>query len=74
MANGKHVVPRANGGWAVRNTGAAKATRVFDTQAAAITFGRNAARKDGVEFYVHRQDGTIRERGSYGRDPHPPKG
>lgn len=74
MAANKHVVPRPNGEWAVRNSGASKATKVFGTQADAIKFGRNAARRDGVEFYVHRKDGTIRERDSYGRDPMPPKG
>jgi adenine/guanine phosphoribosyltransferase-like PRPP-binding protein len=68
------VVPRPNGEWAVRSSGAAKATKVFGTQAAAIRFGRNAAKKDGVEFYVHRKDGTIRERDSYGRDPVASKG
>lgn len=74
MAANKHVVPRPNGEWAVRSSGASKATKVFETQAAAIKFGRNAARKDGVEIYIHRKDGTIRERDSYGRDPMPPKG
>ena len=74
MANGKHVVPRPHGEWAVRNTGAARASKTFNTQAAAIAYGRDAARKDGVELYVHRVDGTIRERNSYGKDPHPPKG
>ncbi len=74
MGKGKHVVPRPNGEWAVRNTGAARATKVFDTQAEAIRFGRDAARRDRVEFYVHRRDGTIRERDSYGADPNPPKG
>lgn len=74
MANGKHVVSRPRGGWAVRNTGAAKASKIFDTQDAAIKYGRSAARKDGVELYVHRTDGTIGERSSYGKDPHPPKG
>jgi len=74
VAANKHVVPRPNGAWAVRNSGAAKATKVFDTQADAIKFGRSAARKDGVEFYVHRKDGTIRERDSYGRDPVASKG
>ncbi|MFC5343553.1 DUF2188 domain-containing protein [Brevundimonas staleyi] len=74
MSAGKHVVPRPNGEWAVRNSGAAKATKVFGTQAEAIKFGRSIARRDGVEFYVHRKDGTIRERDSYGRDPYPPKG
>lgn len=70
----KHVVPRPKGEWAVRNSGASRATKVFETQKEAIKFGREAARKDGVEFYVHRKDGTIRERDSYGRDPHPPRG
>jgi len=74
MAAGKHVVPRPNGEWAVRNSGASRATRVFETQNDAIKFGRQAARKEGTEFYVHRKDGTIRERDSYGRDPFPPKG
>jgi len=74
MAIGKHVVPRPNGRWAVRNSGAAKATKVFETQAAAVAFGRDAARRDGVEFYLHRKDGTIGSRDSYGKDAHPPKG
>lgn len=74
MAAGKHVVPRPNGEWAVRNSRAARATRVFDTQAEAIKFGRDAARREGVELYIHREDGTIQARASYGRDPHPPKG
>lgn len=74
MAEGKHVVPRPHGEWAVRNSGAAKATKVFDTQAEAIKFGRSAARKEGVEFYVHRRDGTIGQRDSYRDDPSPPKG
>jgi Uncharacterized protein conserved in bacteria (DUF2188) len=74
MAANKHVVPRPNGEWAVRSSGAARAIKVFDTQADAIKFGRNAARRDGVEFYVHRKDGTIRERDSYGRDPAASKG
>lgn len=74
MAVGKHVVPRPNGEWAVRNSGAARATKVFDTQAEAIKFGRDAARREGAELYIHREDGTIRTRDSYGRDPHPPKG
>ena len=67
MAAGKHVVPRPHGEWAVRNSGAAKATKVFDTQAEAVAFGREAARRDGVELYVHRKDGTVGERDSYRR-------
>jgi len=69
----KHVVPRPAGGWAVKNSGAARATRTFDTQAEAIKFGRSAAKKDNAEFYVHGKDGTIKQKDSYGRDPLPPK-
>jgi hypothetical protein len=36
--------------------------------------GRAAAKKDGVEHLIHKKDGTIGDRNSYGNDPHPPKG
>jgi hypothetical protein len=36
--------------------------------------GRNIARKDNAEFYLHNKQGQIRERDSYGSDPYPPKG
>lgn len=71
--NSRHVVPRQDG-WAVKKSGAAKASKTFTNQADAIKYGRTQAKKDGGELYVHRKDGTIRERDSYGNDPHPPKG
>lgn len=74
MSKNQHVVPSSNGGWSVRSTGAARATKTFPTQNAAIRLGRALARKDGSELYIHRSDGTIRDRSSYGRDPFPPKG
>jgi hypothetical protein len=73
MAKNQHVVPSPNGGWSVRHSGAARATRTFDSQSAAIDFARQKARREGSELYVHRSDGTIRERNSYGNDPHPPR-
>lgn len=69
----QHVVPR-DGKWAVRRSGSDKATRLFDTQRQAIAQGREIARKQGTELYIHGRDGRIRERDSYGRDPYPPKG
>lgn len=72
-ATSKHVVPNLSGGWAVRNSGATRASRTFDTQAAAVKYGRDAARKTHAELYVHGKDGTIKGRNSYGRDPYPPK-
>jgi len=68
----QHVVPR-NGSWAVRRTGAERATKLFETQKEAIDHARTIARKENTELFVHRKDGTIRERNSYGNDPFPPK-
>jgi len=70
---GQHVVPNTKGGWSVRKTGAARATKSFDTKSEAIDYARNLARKQAGEFYVHSKDGTIRDRATYGRDPLPPR-
>jgi len=67
-----HVVPRDDG-WAVKKEGASRASKTFEKQADAIKYAREHARNDKSELFVHRQDGTIRERSSYGNDPCPPK-
>ncbi len=68
----QHVVPSTSGGWAVRKTGSERASKVFSTQQEAITHARQIAKKEKSELYVHKKDGTIRERNSYGQDPFPP--
>ena len=72
-SKGQHVVPR-NGKWAIRRSGSDKATKIFDTQKEAIVQGRRIARNQGTELYIHGRDGRIRDRDSYGHNPHPPKG
>ena len=69
----QHVVPHENG-WAVRGAGAERATRIFDTQAEAIQSARSTAINQRSEMFIHRANGQIRERNSYGNDPYPPKG
>ena len=69
----RHVVPSASGGWAVRQSGAERASRVFDNQQKAVEYARTLAKKEHSELYVHGKDGTIKGRNSYGRDPYPPK-
>lgn len=69
----QHVVP-ASRGWAVKTAGAEKATRVFETQREAIQAGREIAVNNKSELLIHGRDGRIREKNTYGRDPHPPKG
>ena len=58
--NSKHVVPSPSGGWAVKSSGAARASRTFSTQAEAVKYGREAAKKSQSELYVHGRDGTIK--------------
>ena len=69
----KHVVPSMSGGWAVRNSGSFRASRVFDTQSEAVAFGRQVAKMEATELFIHRRDGTIQSRRSYGNDPFPPR-
>lgn len=70
---GQHVVP-SSGKWSVRKAGASRASGTFRTQEEAIDNAREKARREGTELYIHGRDGRIRERNSFGRDPHPPKG
>jgi hypothetical protein len=67
-----HVVPHPDG-WGVKKEGASRASRVFNTQAEAIDYARDQAKRDHSELFVHGEDGRIRQRDSYGNDPCPPK-
>jgi hypothetical protein len=73
MKKDQHVVANPRGGWSVRHTGAARATRVFESQKDAVDYARGIARKKSSELYIHRRDGTIKEKSSYGKDPFPPR-
>lgn len=69
----QHVVPH-KGRWAVRGAGSQRASSTHRTQKEAIRSARNTAIKQKTEVVVHRPDGQIRDRNSYGNDPYPPKG
>ena len=67
-----HVEPRESG-WAVVREGSERATSVHPTQAEAAKEGRDIARRDKTEFFLHAQDGRIREHNSYDVEPSPVK-
>jgi uncharacterized protein YdaT len=69
----QHVVPHPDG-WAVKAEGAGRATRVTGTQREAMEVAREIAKNQGSERIVHGENGRIRQKNSYGNDPHPPKG
>jgi len=69
-----HVVPsKKDGGWAVKKAGAVRASKKFGTKSEAVKYARELSRSEHSELYIHRQDGTIQDRNSYGNDPFPPR-
>ena len=69
-----HVVSSPDGGWAVLREGAERASKRFNTKEDAVRYARSICQGERVPLVVHRSDGTIREKNSYGNDPHPPRG
>jgi hypothetical protein len=70
MSNKKnvHVVPHGDK-WAVKTEGNTRATAVAATQTAATAAARQIAIKREGEVFIHRPNGQIRDRNSYGNDP-----
>lgn len=64
----QHVVPRGDK-WAVKGAGNERATSLHETQAEAAAAAREIARNQKSELFIHRPDGRIRDRDSYGPDP-----
>ena len=73
MGKNQHVVP-ADDQWGVRGEGNTRLTSRHRTQGEAEHAAREIARRERSEVVIHRPDGRIRDRNSYGRDPFPPEG
>lgn len=67
-----HVVP-ANSGWAVKKSGSIRASRTFDSKPEAVEYGRELSKNEKTELYIHKSNGMIQDRRSFGNDPNPPK-
>lgn len=61
-----HVVPSSSG-WSVRKSGAVRALRIFDTKDKAIHYGREISKLEKTELYIHKKNGMIQDRNSYGK-------
>lgn len=68
----QHVVPH-QGKWAVKGENNSRATSVHNTQSEAIDKARDIAINQRSEVVIHRPNGQIRDKDSYGNDPCPPK-
>lgn len=73
MGKNQHVVPH-NGKWGVRGAGNSKVTKTANTQQEAINTAREIAKNQQSEMIVHRPNGQIRDKNSYGNEPFPPRG
>lgn len=73
MAKQVHVV-KNDGQWKVKQDNATRSSGNFSTQREAFERAREIARNQREEVSVHRKDGTIRDKYSYGNDPYPPRG
>lgn len=73
MGKNQHVVPNDDG-WGVRGEGNERLTSIHDTQAEAEAAAREIAINQRSEVVIHRPDGRIRDKNSYGHDPFPPRG
>lgn len=71
--NNQHVVPNKGKGWGVRGEGNERLTIITETQREAIQKAVEIAKNQHGEVVIHRRDGTIRDKDSYGNDPFPPK-
>lgn len=72
MGKDQHVVPYDDK-WAVRGAGNKRVSSICDTQSEAIDLAREIAINQRSEVVIHRPDGRIRDKDSYGKDPFPPK-
>jgi len=65
-----HIVsnPTGDGKWSLLREGVDRSIKVFQTQREAIDHARKFVdRKDSTELFIHRADGMIQEKRSYGQ-------
>ena len=72
--NNVHVTPAPNGGWQVVEATTGRVLATFRTQQEARNYATNVAKANSKEMFVHGKNGRIRERNTFGNDPHPPRG
>lgn len=64
LEEGEHVVAHENG-WAVRSSGARRASDVYDTKAEAIKRAKEIAENKGTYLTIFKQNGFVQEKLSY---------
>lgn len=74
MTKQLHIVSnQKRGGWDAKRPNAERASKHFDNKDEAMGWGRNLAKKEGLELVPHKKDGKIQNPNSYGSDHCPPR-
>ena len=74
MGKNVHIThDKDNKRWNVKDEGATRPTSTHRTQSDAVDAGRDRARDHRSELVIHDRNNRIRDKDSYGNDPHPPK-
>ena len=68
-----HVTHRKDKAWAVISEGDKRASSLHKTQGDAIKTATPIAKGRKAELVIHDRENKIRDKDSYGNDPHPPK-
>ena len=71
-SGGVHTVPNPKGSGWINEVGG-KVVSEHRKKEPAVDKGAGIARKLETEHTIHKKDGTIGEKNSYGNDPNPPK-
>ncbi|TSD62815.1 DUF2188 domain-containing protein [Aeromicrobium piscarium] len=74
MAKGDIDTYYEDGTWKSRRQGSSRAFSAGGTKAEQQANGRAAAKRDEVEHFIKKKDGTIGAKNSYGNDPRNVKG
>ena len=74
MAKANVHVVNEDGDWKVKHAGAQRAASVHETKAEAKAAATEMAKREKVELIIHKLDGTIGEKNSFGNDPRETKG
>ena len=72
MKKDVHVVPFGDR-WATKIAGKPEPVSTHKSQELARQAAVPIAKQKQSEVVIHRKDGTIRDKDSYGNDPNPPK-
>lgn len=73
MGKNIHIThDKTNKTWDVKEEGNPRPVGTHGTQSEAIDQGRDRARQNESELVIHDRINRIRDKDSYGNDPHPP--